>query len=401
MKNVPEIRFKGFADTWEHRKVDEVAEINPRSIVPEQFEYVDLESVLGTELVSHRTESRDTAPSRAQRLAKEGDIFLQTVRPYQQNNFLFDLPFKNFVFSTGYAQLRPKVNSSFLFAKLNEEKFVSVVLEKCTGTSYPAINSADLAQINIEIPQNTEEQAAIGTFFRIIDITITLYRHKLDLLRQIKNGYLRQMFPHGMESVPRVRFTGFLESWEACRLGDIAPLRGGFAFQSEDFQDSGIPIIRISNIQSSGNVGGEFVCYNCQEPDDKFSLHDNAVLIAMSGATTGKVAILNNPDNKKFYQNQRVGYFTDSGEADYNFISILVRSYSFTNQLKSALVAGAQPNISSKEIDSFVLYIPSCIKEQAAIGRFFRNLDNQIAVYQTKLNSLKQLRAAYSQKIFV
>ena len=79
MRNTPEIRFKGFSDDWAQRKLGEVAEFNPRSILPESFEYVDLESVVGTSLVSHRTEYKDTAPSRAQRLAKNGDVFFDRV----------------------------------------------------------------------------------------------------------------------------------------------------------------------------------------------------------------------------------------------------------------------------------------------------------------------------------
>lgn len=93
----PQIRFAKFKDTWEQRKLSEVAEFNPKSELPETFEYVDLESVVGTEMVSHRTETRETAPSRAQRLARTGDVFFQTVRPYQRNNYLFEKPDNNYV----------------------------------------------------------------------------------------------------------------------------------------------------------------------------------------------------------------------------------------------------------------------------------------------------------------
>lgn len=73
----PQIRFSGYNDTWEQRKLNEVAEFNPKSGLPESFEYVDLESVVGTEMVSHRTETKETAPSRAQRLAQTGDVFFR------------------------------------------------------------------------------------------------------------------------------------------------------------------------------------------------------------------------------------------------------------------------------------------------------------------------------------
>ena len=115
-KNIPEIRFAGFADPWEQRKLGELAVFNPKEDLPDAFEYVDLESVVGTEMLSHRTEEKATAPSRAQRLAHTGDLFYQTVRPYQKNNYLFEKPDKHYVFSTGYAQLRPFIDGYFLLS---------------------------------------------------------------------------------------------------------------------------------------------------------------------------------------------------------------------------------------------------------------------------------------------
>ncbi|HEL1758787.1 TPA: restriction endonuclease subunit S [Streptococcus suis] len=163
---------------WELRKLGEVAEINPKSQIPEKFEYVDLESVVGTSLISHRTVRAESAPSRAQRLALSGDIFYQTVRPYQKNNYLFDLSDDNYVFSTGYAQLRPKIDDRYLMIKIQDDGFVKEVLDRCTGTSYPAINSKDLSQISIDVPTSLPEQETIGTFFSTLDRQITLHQRK-------------------------------------------------------------------------------------------------------------------------------------------------------------------------------------------------------------------------------
>ena len=193
-ESVPRLRFAGFVGDWEVCKLGNIAEFNPRSVVPNSFEYVDLESVVGTSLISYRTENKETAPSRAQRLAKKGDVFFQTVRPYQMNNYLFELPFDNFVFSTGYAQLRPQIDSYFLLCKLQEKNFVTKVLDRCTGTSYPAINSTDLAEIDIGIAYDEAEQIAVGSFFRNLDKQITTQQAKLDRLKQLKQAYLQKMF---------------------------------------------------------------------------------------------------------------------------------------------------------------------------------------------------------------
>ena len=191
---VPELRFAGFADDWEERKLKDIAQFNPKTVLPDEFEYVDLESVVGTEMISHRTESKDQAPSRAQRLAQKGDVFYQTVRPYQMNNYLYDLPYDNYVFSTGYAQMRPNIDSYFLLNSVQNKQFVQHVLDRSTGTSYPAINSSDLSNIEIHVPSKLEEQNKIGSFFKQLDNVIALHQLKLDLLKEQKKGFLQKMF---------------------------------------------------------------------------------------------------------------------------------------------------------------------------------------------------------------
>jgi len=186
--------------------------------------------------------------------------------------------------------------------------------------------------------------------------------------------------------------------WRKEKLQNIAPLRGGFAFKSEKFQNTGIPIVRISNIKFDGTVGGEFECYSKIIPDEKFVLRGRSILLAMSGATTGKIAMLDS--EKEYYQNQRVGYFQNTGAVDYDFLSSVLQTKEFTNQLNSVLVAGAQPNISSKEIDSFVFCIPESLEEQSAIGSLFRTLDDLLASYKDNLANYQSLKATMLSKMF-
>ena len=190
-RNVPEFRFPGFTEPWEQRKLRDLALFNPKAELPDVFEYVDLESVVGTEMLSHRTETKKSAPSRAQRLAQSGDLFFQTVRPYQKNNYLFCNQCKHYVFSTGYAQMRPFVDSYFLLCLVQNDAFVKDVLDNCTGTSYPAINSNDLAEIEIFSTLNLHEQKQIGVFFKNLDHLITLHQRKLDEEKRKKKALMQ------------------------------------------------------------------------------------------------------------------------------------------------------------------------------------------------------------------
>lgn len=162
-------------------------------------------------------------------------------------------------------------------------------------------------------------------------------------------------------------------------------MRGGFAFKSSEYKSDGIPIIRIGNILSDGTIGSDFLYFDEQKDDSLYSLYDGSVLLAMSGATTGKTSVLRTNSPKKYYQNQRVGYFTPTENSSYDFITVLVQTEIFIKQLKSVLVAGAQPNISSKDVDSFIFQFPNQINEQIRIGSCFKYINNLITLHQRKL----------------
>ncbi len=192
-----EIRFKDdngndFAD-WEEKKLNEVAEINPKcKKLPMVFIYIDLESVESGSLLKENEISLENAPSRAQRFLEKNDILYQTVRPYQKNNLFFDKD-GIYVASTGYAQIRTKNNAMFLYQYLHTDSFVDEVLLRCTGTSYPAINSTDLSTIKINLPSISEQQK-IANFLSAIDDKINLVNQQLEKTKEYKKGLLQQMF---------------------------------------------------------------------------------------------------------------------------------------------------------------------------------------------------------------
>ena len=254
----------------------------------------------------------------------------------------------------------------FIGRRLCRKDFINEMVKWRQGVIYGQwrIHEDDFVKIKIAVP-TIQEQKKIGQLLLSLDNLITLHQR-------------------GANSWVRVRFRRFCSTtifWEQRRLGEVVPLRGGFAFQSQNFCSTGIPIVKISNILSSGEVGGEFDYYAEQIDDSDYILPDGAAVLAMSGATTGKVAVLNK-NNHKFYQNQRVGYFTKTDNADYSFVTTVVRSEKFAEQLKSVLVAGAQPNVSPKDIDSFEFAFPRDTHEQELIGLMFLKLDLLITLHQ-------------------
>lgn len=189
--------------------------------------------------------------------------------------------------------------------------------------------------------------------------------------------------------------------WEEKRLGEVVKVQGGFAFKSEKFKQTGIPVIRISNISNNNNFieTENLVFYDTIKNDVNFTINKGDLLIAMSGATTGKSSIYNL--NDKAYLNQRVGLFKRKSKSlCYAFLIQFVFSTMFKNQLKSLLVAGAQPNISSSDIESIKISLPE-FEEQEKIAAFLNTIDQNLETLDSQIQSLRTWKKGLLQQMFV
>ncbi|RIY34236.1 hypothetical protein CKF54_01205 [Psittacicella hinzii] len=193
----PEKRFEGFTEKWLVAPLSELATINPKSEVPEEFIYVDLGSVKSAMLLEANFETKESAPAAARRKAEANDIFFQKVRPNQKNNYFFkeekSIPH---VFAQGYAQIRAseKLDPYFLFANLHSEAFVKKAVLHAYGTAYPIINDANLGKQKIAYPASLEEQKKIATLIRTIDTQIETAYNRLQNFRKLKKALIQQMF---------------------------------------------------------------------------------------------------------------------------------------------------------------------------------------------------------------
>ncbi|WBF43229.1 restriction endonuclease subunit S [Streptococcus thermophilus] len=396
-KKVPELRFKGFTDDWEKRKLKDIAQFNPKTVLPDEFEYVDLESVVGTEMISHRTVSKEQAPSRAQRLAQKGDVFYQTVRPYQMNNYLYDLPYDNYVFSTGYAQMRPNIDSYFLLNSVQNKQFVQHVLERSTGTSYPAINSSDLSNIKIYVPvHKEEEQQKIGAFFKHLDDTIALHQRKLDLLKEQKKGFLQKMFPKNGAKVPELRFAGFADDWEERKLGDL--------LNKNSEKNKNLSVI---NVESVSNKTGftkqtdQFKDYSVASVDlsNYYVIREKQFAYNPSRINVGSIAYKDLGDEISVVSPLYVSFSTKKVLND-GFLWNWFKTASFDAQRQRLSEGGVRDTLSFNQLSEMNIMFPT-YPEQEKIGSFFKQLDEIIALHQRKLDLLKEQKKGFLQKMFV
>ena len=198
-ETTPRLRFPEFLPTgkWEAKPLRKVCGINPPANgLPESFIYIDLESVVDGNLIKRNRIPLEGAPSRAQRLLYSGDVIFQIVRPYQRNNLFVAFDDTDpYVASTGYAQLRANGSKPFLFQAIHHDAFVDKVVAKCTGSNYPAINSSDLAEIQLSMPPMEAEQERIASCLGSLDSLITAQAKKVDILKTHKQGLMQGLFP--------------------------------------------------------------------------------------------------------------------------------------------------------------------------------------------------------------
>ncbi len=197
--------------------------------------------------------------------------------------------------------------------------------------------------------------------------------------------------------------TNLPRGWEVKKLGDIVKLKNGFAFKSNLFCDIGIPIIRIKNIQNENIVLNDLVFCNPNDYKnnlDNYLIQKNDILIAMSGATTGKIGLYNL--NNKAYLNQRVGLLRINNDILRKYIFWFLYCNSEQN-LTNALGA-AQPNLSTEQIHNIQIPLPKDIKEQERIVGILDELSSHVKNlkqnYQAQIKDLQELKNSLLDKAF-
>ena len=364
---------------WSMSLLKDAVEINPKTeSLPNQFVYIDLEAVQRGMLISTKIYKKQDAPSRAQRLLKANDVLFQMVRPYQKNNYFFKLEGSlPTVSSTGYAQLRAKNNcQKFIYYTLHTEKFVRNVLDRCTGGTYPAINSSDLGEIVINIPCK-EEQQKIAAFFTAFDQKISNSDKKLDCLILMKRRLLNDL----------ITFT--------TRFKD----EGGTCFQDpkvEKLKDL-CAIFRSGNGITSANINQEdmYPVYggNGIRGFTNTYTHDGVyVLIGRQGALCGNVRMIY---GKNYVSEHAIAVQANQLNST-EWIGYLLDSMN----LNSLSESSAQPGLSAKKLKELVVSVP-CLGEQLKVAEFLKNIDSKINICRKRRDTLKCLKRAFMQQMFV
>ncbi|WP_285035977.1 restriction endonuclease subunit S [Lactococcus petauri] len=398
-KKVPELRFKGFTDEWEQRKLgDEVRIVMGQS--PNSENYTDDPNdyilVQGNADMKNGRVLPRVWTTQVTKQAEKDDLILSVRAPVGDiGKTAYDV-----VIGRGVAAIK---GNEFIFQNLGKMKSDGYWTRYSTGSTFESINSTDIKEAIISVPA-IEEQDKIGSFFKQLDNTIALHQRKLDLLKEQKKGYLQKMFPKAGEKIPELRFKGFTDDWELRKLGDISKVIDPHpSHRAPAATEEGIPFIGIGDVNEVGNINYK----TARIVDAKiFDEHHNRYDLSIPSIGIGRVASLGKvirlrDDIGKYVVSPTMSVIQFTNNNDLDFLYSNMNTPIFQKQFKSFSNGSTRQSVGIQDLRILMVSLPVDIEEQQKIGSFFNRLDNTIALHQRKLDLLKEQKKGYLQKMFV
>lgn len=403
-KKTPDIRFKGFTDDWEQRKLGNIMEESFSKAL--DFEQNPLYSLTIQDGITPKTERYERGfliqkKESIFKIVKSGEFVTNPMNlrfgalGYNKNPFSVSISGYYDVFSIDKNQCNAFWNA-YLKTANTLKKFDNIA----TGSLIEKrrVKFSTLQTLSLLAPTTEIEKQKIGYFFESLDNDITLHQRKLEKLKNFKKAMLEKMFPKNGEKTPKIRFQGFTDDWEQRKLSDIADVRDG-THDSPQYVDEGYPFITSKNV-SNGYITYDDIHYisekDFNEINKRSKVNAHDILMGMIG-TIGNLALIREKTN---FAIKNVALIKYTGCVNYNFLYQALQSPLVVNQLSGTLDGGTQKFISLGKIRK--LSIPYSGEEEAnKIGAYLENLDSLITLHQRKLEKLKQIKKAMLEKMFV
>ena len=410
-KKVPELRFKGFTDDWEERKLEDVYNILSGFAFKMNDYTSDGVNIINGESINHgcvESNNWNYLPNSflekySNCILRTGDIVIGLNRPITNNELkIAQIPsyLNNSLLyqRAGKVEFLKNIDVNFTFQILNNEIY-KFVLKESQGSDQPFISTTKLKKWSFLIPKNELEQQKIGSFFKQLDDTIALHQRKLDLLKEQKKGYLQKMFPKNGAKVPELRFAGFADDWEERKLGDEVTFFSGLTYSPDNIVESGSTLVlRSSNVKNGEIVDADNVYVENEAVNSDNVQVGDVIVVVRNGSRNliGKHAQI-----KKEMDDTVIGAFMTGVRSDTPyFINALLDTEQFTREIYKNL--GATINqITTGAFKKMQFVVPKNKTEKEQIGNFFKQIDDTIALHQRKLDLLKEQKKGFLQKMFV
>ena len=384
---VPAIRFAGFTDPWEQRKLGDVASSFDYGLNAAATEYDGQNKYLRITDIDDETHEfsksdlttplADLAMS-ADYLLKESDLLFARTGASVGKTYLYR-QFDGMVYFAGFlirARIGEGADPEFAYQATLTDAYKKYVAITSQRSGQPGVNAQEYADYQLMLPSKTEQQQ-IGMTLRSLDDLITLHQRKYDKLVVFKKSMLEKMFPKDGESVPEIRFAGFTDPWEQRKLGEVAPLQRGFDLPVNQMTPGPYPVVM------SNGIGGWHSKYMVKGP---------GVVTGRSG-TIGSLHYI----EQNFWPHNTSLWVTSFNGNEPRFIYWLYASIG----LERFGSGSGVPTLNRNDVHDLRVGFPCDVAEQRRIGTFFSRLDSLITLHQRKLELLRNIKKSLLDKMFV
>ena len=419
--NVPEVRFAGFADPWEQRKLGDCfeflknntlsrADLNGANGTARNVHYGDILIKFGDCLDGEQSDlpfiTDDTVlPKFAESILREGDvIFADTAEDETAGKCveLRKLPKEPTISGLHTIPARPRFpfGTGYLGHYLNSDAYHRQLLPLMQGIKVISVSKAALQDTQVRFP-SLSEQSAIGVALSEIDNLITLHQRKYDKLVQLKKSMLDKMFPKPGERFPEIRFAGFTDPWEQRKLSEVATFGGGHTppmADPDNYEDGYVLWVTSQDVKS--NYLDRTTTQITEKGAKELTLYPagSLVMVTRSGILrhTFPVAELRKPSTV----NQDIRVILPQGECCGEWLLQFFISHNKELLLEFGKTGTTVESVDFGKIKDMLLHMPSTV-EQQQIGNYFAKLDRLISLHQRKLELLRNTKKSLLDRMFV
>ncbi|MDM8214063.1 restriction endonuclease subunit S [Enterococcus hirae] len=421
-KKTPEIRFKGFTDDWEQRKLGSKLSLlkdgtHGTHIDCEEGPYLLSAKNIKNGIVNITTSERKISFEEFEKIhskfkLEKDDILLTIVGSIGEAAILKNN--EHITFQRSVAYLRPKsMDTHFLYTLITGPEFQKELKNRQVVSAQPGIYLGDLDKIPVSFPNDIAEQYQIGQFFKQLDDAITLHQRKLELLQQTKKGFLQKIFPQQGEIQPQFRFKEFSEPWEQRKFDEAFDFpvsnnslsRAQLNYETGEIKSVhyGDILVNYDSVLEVGKARIPFITDGTLKKYESNLLKNGDIILADAAEdeTVGKAVEVSGISDDFIVAGLHTIIARPKKEMAKYFAGYYINSDIFHRQLLRLIQGTKISSISKSNLGKTMVSYPKKIEEQEQIGTFFKQLDTTIVLYQNKIEMLKQIKTAYLNDMFI
>ena len=403
----PKIRFKGYTDAWEQRKLGNVAEIvgggTPNTNVPEYWDgnidwYAPAE--ISDQIYldsSQRKITEEGYNNCSAKILPVGTVLFTSRAGIGKTAILSQKACTN----QGFQSIVPhkdKLDSYFIFSRGEELKRHGETVG--AGSTFVEVSGKQMADMNLMLPKTIREQQVIGSYFKQLDHLITLHQRKCEQTKKLKKYMLQKMFPKDGANVPEIRFSGFTDAWEQRKLGNVAKFSKGNGYSKGDLVDNGTPIILYGRLYTNYETTIKKVDTFVVEKENSVFSKGGEVIIPASGETAEDIARASAVENSGILLGGDLNIIEPEEYINSSFLALSISNGDVQKELSKKAQGKSVVHVRNDEIKRLVISFPNR-REQDKIEGYFTRLDDLITLHQRKYEELQKIKKFMLQNLFV